>query len=136
MWDFSQSDVKPATTKMNKVAVLTDGKTLTKVTLFEKFGDKIKEGNSYIIRGHEIRGREPPYYINITQKTMFFRTTNITVTEELREKAQALLCPKSTPTLLADCLDTNTFITVQGQVKEAIYKFFSSIKYRPLVLRW
>ena len=59
--DFTKSMVQPAVTTSNKLAIITDGKTLTKLTLFEQFGTKIKLGQSYIMRGYSLG--EVIYYI-------------------------------------------------------------------------
>ncbi|XP_036947926.1 uncharacterized protein LOC119016944 [Acanthopagrus latus] len=119
-WDFSKTVVTPATTKFNKVAIFSDGQTCTKVTIFQEFGDRIKEGYTYIMRGHTIRGSDPPYYLNINERTMFFRTTNLEVTEELYQQAEALLYPASPLTPLFECLASKGLMTVEGQVIEVL----------------
>ena len=126
-WDFSKTVVTPATTKFNKVAIFSDGQTCTKVTIFQEFGDRIKEGYTYIMRGHTIRGSDPPYYLNINERTMFFRTTNLEVTEELYQQAEALLYPASPLTPLFECLASKGLMTVEGQVIEASFFIAFSI---------
>ncbi|XP_030284349.1 uncharacterized protein LOC115588109 [Sparus aurata] len=111
LWDFSNTVVTPATTKHNKVAVVSDGQTCTKITLFEEFGDRIIEGCTYIIRGHTIRGSGPPYYLNIT---------NLVVTEELHQQAEALLYPASPLTKIFECQASQGHMTVEGEVVEAL----------------
>lgn len=44
-----------------------------------------------MMRGHELRGTNPPYVINITAKTQFFRVAVLLVPEELMAKAEDLL---------------------------------------------
>lgn len=119
VWDFSQATVRPATTKNNKVVVLSDGETCSKATIFEQFAGKIQQGKTYIIKGHEIRGSEPPYYINVTNRTMFFRTAPMVVDDKLHEEAQALLFPKSILTPLVESQTAQGLLSVEGQVIEA-----------------
>ena len=83
LWDFAQSTVRAAATKLNKVAVFTDGQTCSKVTIFQQSGNKIIEGNTYKIKGHTIRGNDPPYFQNFMKRTKFFRTTDMSVTQKL-----------------------------------------------------
>ncbi|XP_036968891.1 uncharacterized protein LOC119027620 [Acanthopagrus latus] len=119
-WDFSTATVKPAVTKFNKTAVLSDGQPCTKVTLFQQFAEKIKEGFTYIMRGHTIRGSNPPYFLYITERTMFFRTTPMTVSEQLHQQAEALLCPRSPLTPLHECHTSEGLITLEGKVVEVL----------------
>ena len=62
-WDFFHVNVRPAVSKNNKVVVITDGSTCEKITIYEEFGNKIKSGNTYFMRGHNLRGSQPPYYV-------------------------------------------------------------------------
>ena len=79
--------------KQKMVAVISDGQTCTKLTQFEQFGTKMKDGNTYIIRGHSIRGYEPPYFINVKGRTIFFHTIDMEVRKDLHREAEALLHP-------------------------------------------
>lgn len=89
-WDFTKSFVWPAATKVNKLAVVSDGHTLTKFTVFEQFGTKIKAGN-----GNIMRGNEPPYFINVDGRTRLFSTSELSVTDDLHKEAEARLDPPS-----------------------------------------
>ena len=101
--------------------MITDGATCEKMTIFEEFGNRIKTGNTYFMRGHTLRGRQPPYYLNITKTTMFFKTCDMNVTEELRQEARALLLPRSYATPLSECSSLQGLLTVEGQVIEASF---------------
>ncbi|XP_076730258.1 uncharacterized protein LOC143412675 [Maylandia zebra] len=46
---------------------------------------------SSMMRGHELRGQAPPYLINITARTQFFKAPALAVTEALITKAEELL---------------------------------------------
>lgn len=114
------------------VAVISDGQTCTKLTQFDQFGTKMKDGNTYIIRGHSIRGNEPPYFINVTGRTMFFRTTHMEVRKDLHHEAEALLHSASPVTPLSECHTSQGLMTVEGQVVEASFFIASSIK----IVKW
>lgn len=75
------------------MAAITDGQTVTKVTMFEEFASKVQQGGSYIMRGYELRGTASPYNINITARTQFFRAPTLSVREDLFTEAQDLLHP-------------------------------------------
>ncbi|KAL3052988.1 hypothetical protein OYC64_005507 [Pagothenia borchgrevinki] len=91
-WDFEET-VKAATIKKNKLAIVSDGNSVTKVTLYEGFASNLEEGRNYVIRGYTLRGESPPYYLNIEKGTMFFRGSNLNVPQNLLEEAEALLHP-------------------------------------------
>ncbi|XP_047245806.1 uncharacterized protein LOC124883026 [Girardinichthys multiradiatus] len=133
-WTFTENTAIPASVKENKIAALTDGELVTTVTLFEEFAGKVKEGSSYIIRGHELRGQGPPFYINITSRTQFFRGPALRIEEHLLAKAEALLEPPSPLTPLDASLGTKSLMTVEGEVVEvsAIKKVGSRKEQIPL----
>ncbi|XP_039458961.1 uncharacterized protein LOC120434720 [Oreochromis aureus] len=118
-WDIKDGGVKPLLTKKNKVAAITDGETLVKITLFEEFSSKVKQDMSYMMRGHELRGQAPPYLINITSKTQFFRAPALPVSEALVKKAEELLEPPSPPTPLKMSPTSGGLMTVEGEVVES-----------------
>ena len=122
-WFFSTTTVKPAITKFNKTAVVSDEQTCTKVTLFQQFAEKIKEGFTYIMKGHNIRRINPPYFLNITERTMFYWTTPMTVSQQLHQQAKALLCPRSPLTPLHECHTSEGLITLEGKVVEASFLY-------------
>lgn len=117
-WQFDPTGATPVTTKNNIVACVSDGKTVTKFTVYEEFAHKFKEGGHYMVRGHSLRGQSPPYFLNITKETMFFRSAPIEIVSQLKEQAEALLRPLSPLTPLSTCRDAKGFITVQGIVAE------------------
>ncbi|KAL4006398.1 sorting nexin-1/2 [Sarotherodon galilaeus] len=117
-WDIQDGVVKPQLTKKNTVAAITDGETVAKITLFEEFSSKVKEGMSYMMRGHELRGQAPPYLINITAKTQFFKAPALAVTEALITKAEELLDPPSPATPLKMSPTFGGLMTVEGEVVE------------------
>ncbi|KAK1902674.1 Alpha-13/16-mannosyltransferase ALG2 [Dissostichus eleginoides] len=77
-WDFEET-VKTAIIKKNKLAIVSDGDSVTKVTLYEGFASNLEEGRNFVIRGYTLWGESPPYYLNIDKSTMFFRGSNINV---------------------------------------------------------
>ncbi|CAI5652974.1 unnamed protein product [Oreochromis niloticus] len=122
-WDFTDGTAKPLITKKNKVAAITDSQTVTKVTIFEEFASKIQQGGCYIMRGYELRGTAPPYNINITARTQFFRAPTLTVIEDRFTEAEHLLHPPAPLTPLKMSSTNGGLITVQGEVVE-----FSAVK--------
>lgn len=117
-WDINEGVAKAVTTKRNKVAALSDGKMVVKVTLFEAFGSKVQEGFSYIIKGHELRGTAPPYTIYISASTQFFKSSALCVSEELFSKAEDLLHPPA-PLMQLKMSSINAgLVTVEGEVVE------------------
>ncbi|GLD46528.1 uncharacterized protein AKAME5_002950700 [Lates japonicus] len=118
-WTFHENTAKAAMTKKkNAVAAVTDGASTAKFTVFEELAPKVSEGNAYIIRGYTLRGTSPPYIINITKNTLFFCSTNISVSEELKREAEALLAPASLLTPLRACSNQQELLTVEGEVVE------------------
>ena len=115
-WEFRESSAVAKTTKMNKVVAMTDGETVTKVTLFEELSSKIKEGKNYLMRGYSLRGESPPYYIWVTKDTKFFRSSPVVCKDGLMEQARALLCPPSLQTTLQDVKGSKGLLTVEGEI--------------------
>ncbi|KAJ4946064.1 hypothetical protein JOQ06_023739 [Pogonophryne albipinna] len=87
-WDFGDT-VKAATVKHNKVAIVSDGNSLTKVALFEEYASKVTEVG-----------------------------TTILVPQNLLEEADALLHPASPITSIKDCTEGQGYMSVQGEVIE------------------
>ncbi|XP_062416290.1 uncharacterized protein LOC134109760 [Pungitius pungitius] len=117
-WEFDSNGARPANTKMNVLAALSDGKSVAKVTIFQEFAKRIKEGGSYNIKGLSLRGQSPPYQLNITKDTLFFRSAPIALSADLRQEAQGLIHPPSPLTPLSNCRDARGLITVEGEVVE------------------
>ncbi|XP_042264214.1 uncharacterized protein LOC121895268 [Thunnus maccoyii] len=118
-WDFQDNKARAATIKNNKVAVISNGQSVTKVTLFEEFGTRFQEGRSYILRGRSLRGQSPPFFLSIGRCCQIFRTSDLAASEQLRtESVEALLHPSSPPTHLRDCRDAKGLMTIEGQVVE------------------
>ncbi|KAG8002398.1 hypothetical protein GBF38_014791, partial [Nibea albiflora] len=114
-WDFQENgEVKPICTKTNRVAIVTDGTDVTKITIFQGFADHVKEA-SYFLKGYVLRGESPPYAINIVKTTKFFRTTPLQWDPELLERAELLLQPASEMTPLAS-REVRGLLTVEGEV--------------------
>lgn len=68
-WHFEDGvDPRPRVSKKKQVAIITDGNTVTKITLFEEFSSKIKAGQSYVMRGY--------FHIIIGKDTMFFHSSD------------------------------------------------------------
>ncbi|XP_077940481.1 uncharacterized protein LOC144406316 [Gasterosteus aculeatus] len=117
-WEFDSTGARPVTIKNNVLASVSDGKTVAKFTAYEEFAHKFKAGGHYMLRGHSLRGGSPPYMINITKETVFFRSAPLTVSQELRAQAEALIRPPSPLTPLSTCRDAKDLLTVQGEVVE------------------
>ncbi|XP_076732199.1 uncharacterized protein LOC143413288 [Maylandia zebra] len=117
-WVTEDGEVKALSTKKNKVAAITDGETVLKITLFEEFSSKVKQDMSYMMRGHELRGQAPPYLINITARTQFFKAPALAVSEALIIKAEELLNPPSPATPLKMSPTSGGLMTVEGEVVE------------------
>ncbi len=101
-WVFEErGEVRPLASKANKAAVLSDGKSVIKVTLFEAYASKVAPGHGYMMRGYSLRGDQPPYAINVTWGTLFFKSAPVEVSEELRSQGQRLLSPPSADVPLA-----------------------------------
>ena len=115
-WEFKESNAVAKTTKINKIVAITDGETVTKVTMFEEFSSKIVEGKSYLMRGYSLRGDSPPYYVLITRDTTFFRTSPVISKDGLMEQARALLCPLSLQRNLWEVKDSKGLLTVEGEI--------------------
>lgn len=117
-WVFDESgEARPAVTKNNKIAIISDGESLTKLTLYEAFGNKLTLNQGFIMRGYSLRGQSPPYAINVNKETQFFKSGPLDVSDELRRQADTLLRPISTPTLLS-AKSSGLLLTVEGQVVE------------------
>ncbi|CAI5677345.1 unnamed protein product [Oreochromis niloticus] len=119
-WDVKEGVAKPLTKKCNNVAAISDGKTVVKVTLYEAFVSKVQQGFSYIMKGHELRGTAPPYAIHISASTQFFKSSALSVAQELFSKAEELLHPPA-PLINLKMSSTNVgLITVEGEVVECL----------------
>ncbi|MEQ2272087.1 hypothetical protein XENORESO_014454, partial [Xenotaenia resolanae] len=124
-WYFEEQTARPTTIKKNKIAIISDGHSVAKITLFEKFADKVKEGNSYLIRDHAVRGGAPPYGVVITTTTKSFRGPSLHIPPEVAMQADSLLAPPSTVTPLRDCHESKGLITIEGEIVEVCSPFFS-----------
>ena len=90
-WDFSNDTATPVLIKKNVSAAITDGCSVSKLTLYEEFASKVKEGGNYVIRGYALRGSSPPYSILITRDTIIFKSSPVAVAEGLKKEALLLL---------------------------------------------
>ena len=71
-WEFKEDSAMAVEKKQNKVVIVTDGQSLTKLTLFEEFSTKMEMGKNYVMRGYSLRGDTPPRHILVTKMTAFF----------------------------------------------------------------
>ncbi|KAM3620101.1 uncharacterized protein V6R79_018360 [Siganus canaliculatus] len=117
-WTFDDFSVKPAVIKKNKTVVITDGQSLAKITLYESSGSCLEEGGSYVMRGHSLRGRGPPYFINVARNTMFFRGPAIKFSEELMADAEKQVNPSSSVVHLEKYTTASSLVTVHINIIE------------------
>ncbi|KAM3607583.1 uncharacterized protein V6R79_010225 [Siganus canaliculatus] len=101
-------------TKKNKTAVVSDGKSLAKITIFEAHTSRLTEGSSYILKGHSLRGHDPPYYLNICKQTTFFRGPGAV----WHQPSAPQLHPTSALVHLRDYKLAHNFITVKADIQE------------------
>ena len=123
-WDFSGNSATPAVVKKNVIVAITDGESVTKVTLFEELSHKMKEGKSYMVRGYSLKGGCPPYYIFITKETLFFKSSPVAAAESLRREALLLLDPPSQTIQLSEANAAGGLLTVGGVVIEVSLSYF------------
>lgn len=119
-WDFKENSATPKIVKNNKTAIISDGVTIIKITLFEEFVSKVKVGQSYMVKGYQVRGDSPPFSLNIVRETSFFKSSPVRVDEGLVMEASERLFPKSTPVPLANALSAKGLITVEGNIVQVI----------------
>ncbi|XP_055366644.1 uncharacterized protein LOC129604427 [Betta splendens] len=117
-WDFSSSDAKPGRKINNKIVILSDGQTVTKMTVYENQACKFIPGSSYILRGYILKGESPPYHLTLTRDTQVFRGASITINDVLIKEGEALLQPTSVLTPLAEVSGQRDFMTIKGEVIE------------------
>lgn len=89
-WKFQEDTAYPAVVKSNKVAAISDGHSVSKITVFEEFASRFTEGKSYILKGHNLMGKEPPYTIAINKKSLFIRSGAVHINEDLKKRLQNL----------------------------------------------
>nr|XP_054591062.1 uncharacterized protein LOC129154838 [Nothobranchius furzeri] len=115
-WEFGIDSAEAKITKINKVVAITDGHTVSKVTLFEELRHKLEEKN-YIIKNYHLKGDTPPLHIMVSKKTNFFKSSPVELTcEGLPEAAKALLFPSSKVVKLMEWKGVGGLLTVEGQV--------------------
>lgn len=114
----------PLLKKKNRVAAITDGEDIIKITIFEGFAEHLKE-DTYYIKGYTLRGENPPYKINITKNTQFFKTSPLNLAEEMRARAELMLQPVSHKTPLAS-REVKGLLTVEGEVLQVSSLFYWS----------
>lgn len=118
-WQFEDGGgARGSNSKKNTIAVLSDGESLAKITVFGAYASKISVGPGYMMRGYSLRGESPPYGIMITRDTVFFRSAPVQVSEALRLEGEKLLCPVSKETPLSEVRGAWGLLTVQGEVVE------------------
>ncbi|XP_039470699.1 uncharacterized protein LOC120441089 [Oreochromis aureus] len=86
------------------------------------------------MRGYDLRGTVPPFSINVTSKTQFFRAPTLNVKEDLYKQADELLHPPAPLTALQMSSASGGLITAQGEVVEfsAVKQVKSGKQYVPL----
>ncbi|RVE63583.1 hypothetical protein OJAV_G00137560 [Oryzias javanicus] len=133
-WVFDEGGASPATIKTNRVAAVSDGQTVTTLTLFEDFWNKVQEGGSYIIRGYGLIGETPPYHIKFMRQTKIFRASRIAVSPDLMLEAEEALNPPSQEVDLRETLNSRGLLTVCGEVVEclAVIKVLSGRQHVPV----
>ncbi|CAJ1057753.1 hypothetical protein KUCAC02_037001 [Xyrichtys novacula] len=139
-WNFEESCASPTCIKNNKTAVISDGHSLTKITLFEAVSGRVAEGGAYFMKGHTLLGRSPPFTINVGSGTQFFQGSKIDCPAELHSRAEALLHPASPLVELRNCWAQQGLMSLEGVVVElsAVRKVESgkeAVPLRKLVLQ-
>ncbi|KAL7386777.1 hypothetical protein ABVT39_013545 [Epinephelus coioides] len=95
-WVFDDTGkVRPAASKTNKVAVISEGASVTRTTLYETYASKVTTGTSYIIQGSNLRGQKPPFSINVPKETSFLRSAPSEIPQQLQDKAEELISPQT-----------------------------------------
>ena len=118
-WNFEEGGrVRPSLVKKNKIVIISDGASVTKLTMYEAYSSKVQEGGGYMMRAYSLRGQAPPYSIMVTKDTQFFRSSPVPVSDILRAEGRNLLSPPSINTHIRDARDGNGFLSVQGEVVE------------------
>jgi len=115
-WEFKNEKAIPKLIKKNKIAAITDGAFVTKITLFEEFSSKVLEGKFYVMKGYTLRGESPPYHILVTKNTQFYRSSRFVCKEGIMEEARELLCPTSPQIPVANVKGTKGLLTVEGKI--------------------
>ena len=111
--------------------VISDGHTVTKMTLLEDLSSKVATNKDYLMRGYTLKGGSPPYMIFVTRETQFLRSSPVQVSEELFNEARKLLDPPSIPTPLGKIKEAKGLITVEGQVVAV-----SSLKMKHIIVQY
>ncbi|MEQ2264054.1 hypothetical protein XENORESO_018293 [Xenotaenia resolanae] len=120
-WEFSGNSAKPKVTKSNKAIVISDGKSIAKITIFEDLSSKICRGQSYIMKGYSVRGGSPPFALIATRETAFFRSSPVNVDETLMREATDVLWPHSILTPVAEIHNVKGLLTVEGNIVQVSY---------------
>ncbi|CAJ1057744.1 hypothetical protein KUCAC02_037001 [Xyrichtys novacula] len=133
-WAFGESSATPTCTKLNKMAIISDGESLAKITLFEAVAGKVAEGEAFFMRGHTLVGKSPPFLINVGSGTQFFRASKIACPAELLARAETLLHPASPLVELSQCREQQGLISIEGVITEisAVRKVESGREALPL----
>ena len=116
-WDFSDNSATPKTIKTNKIVTISDGNSVSKLTLFEEFSSRVSAGKNYIMKGYALRGTTPPFTILCHRGTLFYRAAPVPVADHLRQEAASLLEPPSVPTRL-DSTGAMGLLTLEGEITE------------------
>ena len=74
-----------------------------------------------MVKGLSLRGQSPPYQLNVSKDTLFFRSAPIALSAELKQLAEALIHPPSPLTPLSTCRDARGMISVEGEVVEVSF---------------
>ncbi|CAJ1057731.1 hypothetical protein KUCAC02_037001 [Xyrichtys novacula] len=117
-WSFEGPSASPTCIKQNKTAIISDGQSITKITLFEAVAGKVVEGGAYYMRGHTLMGKSPPFSINVGSGTQFYQGSKIACPPELMLRAEALLHPASPPVALHQCREQQGLMSLEGVVVE------------------
>ncbi|KAM3619029.1 uncharacterized protein V6R79_001857 [Siganus canaliculatus] len=113
---FNDSGARPAVTKKNTVAVITDGASMTKMTLFEEYSKRIEEGGSYIMRGFVLKGQNPPPPPPTTTTSSSLMPHSFFADPLSMFQKTWWLRPKIFFVRISELNDQKSFITVEGEV--------------------
>ncbi|XP_035982943.1 uncharacterized protein LOC110368340 isoform X2 [Fundulus heteroclitus] len=115
-WRFVENTAVPVVSDRNKVAVITDGESITKINLFEELGQKMSQGKNYVIWGYTLGGRSPPYHMRVQKTTLFYRSYPVVCRDGLMEEARALLYPPSLHTKINEIPVAKGLLTLEGEI--------------------
>lgn len=124
-WEMEGGKPKPHQIHINKLAAVSDGKSVMKFVLFTNLASEVKEGNSYLIKNYGLNKYGAQKSMLSKRQTALYICAPVHVPADLEEEARGLISPPSPLTKMSQMKCADGMVSVEGCVSFVSFWRFS-----------